>query len=196
MKSCSSKTRFITICIFSVQMGGWIYGKLIKIVRQDLKNAGHAELGRMFHTHFTGQTGKSSHSFQGRGTEIKNISQLNLYLESFWVHRKLLWKSCTWKLCRLDRLTWKCPHEAECFSPVSIRILPELCSPARWFLSLRKFLRYLILANSPQMCCKLCTSFWSSLKSACMLHETLSQRPAKKNTALGTSKCTQNEEHN
>lgn len=57
---------------------------------QDLKNAGRAELGRMFHTYCTGQPGKSYHSLEGRGTEKRNISQLNWCLEGFWVNRKLL----------------------------------------------------------------------------------------------------------
>ena len=48
-----------------------------KIVMEDLKNAGHAELGRMFHTHCTGQPGKTYSSLMGRGAE-KNISQIEL----------------------------------------------------------------------------------------------------------------------
>jgi len=49
-----------------------------KIVMQDLKNTGHAELGRTFHIYWTGQPGKTYSSLVGRGAEKENISQIEL----------------------------------------------------------------------------------------------------------------------
>lgn len=56
-----------------------------KIVMQDLKNAGHAEPGTMFHIYCPGQPGKTCHSSVGRGAEKENI-KLNLHLEGLWVN--------------------------------------------------------------------------------------------------------------
>lgn len=49
-----------------------------KTVMQDLKNAGHMELGRTFHAYCTGQPGKTYSSLVGRGAGKENIGQIEL----------------------------------------------------------------------------------------------------------------------
>lgn len=58
-----------------------------KIIMQNLKNAGHAELGRIFHTQCIGQPGKTCSSPVGRGAQKENFSQIELVFRS--VNKKL-----------------------------------------------------------------------------------------------------------